>query len=92
MKADLEGKRIRFTVRDTGKGISKEDLPDIWDRYYRVKENHQRPVKGTGLGLSIVKAILENHSFDFGVESALGEGSAFWVDFPAVPAEIEMQD
>lgn len=90
LKSDLEGKRIKFAVRDTGKGIAKEDLSEIWDRYYRVKENHQRPVKGTGLGLNIVKVILQNHSFDFGVDSALGEGSAFWVDFPAVPAEIEI--
>lgn len=90
LKADLDGKRIKFSVRDTGKGISKEALPEIWDRYYRVKENHQRPVKGTGLGLNIVKVILQNHAFDFGVDSALGEGSTFWVDFPAVPAEIEL--
>ena len=74
LKADLDGKRIKFSVRDTGKGISKEALPEIWDRYYRVKENHQRPVKGTGLGLNIVKVILQNHAFDFGVDSAIGEG------------------
>lgn len=92
LKADLDGKRIKFSVRDTGKGISKEALPEIWDRYYRVKENHQRPVKGTGLGLNIVKVILQNHAFDFGVDSAIGEGSTFWVDFPAVPAEIELTE
>lgn len=90
LKSSMDGKRIKFSVRDTGKGIAKEDLPEIWDRYYRVKENHLRPVKGTGLGLNIVKVILKNHSFDFGVESKLGEGSLFWVDFPAVPAEIEV--
>ncbi len=92
LKADLDGKRIKFSVRDTGKGISKEALPEIWDRYYRVKENHQRPVKGTGLGLNIVKVILQNHTFDFGVDSAIGEGSTFWVDFPAVPSEVELTE
>ncbi len=92
LKADLDGKRIKFSVRDTGKGISKEALPEIWDRYYRVKENHQRPVKGTGLGLNIVKVILQNHAFDFGVDSAIGEGSTFWVDFPAVPSEVELTE
>ncbi len=92
LKADLDGKRIKFSVRDTGKGISKEALPEIWDRYYRVKENHQRPVKGTGLGLNIVKVILQNHTFDFGVDSAIGEGSTFWVDFPAVPSEVEITE
>ncbi len=83
--------RIRFSVRDTGKGISKEDLPEIWNRYYRVKENHSRPVKGTGLGLNIVKVVLQAHSFDFGADSELGNGSTFWVDFPSVPAEIEVK-
>ncbi len=92
LKADLDGKRIKFSVRDTGNGISKEALPEIWDRYYRVKENHQRPVKGTGLGLNIVKVILQNHAFDFGVDSAIGEGSTFWVDFPAVPSEVEITE
>ena len=88
LKSSMDGKRIKFSVRDTGKGISKEDLPEIWNRYYRVKENHTRPVKGTGLGLNIVKVILQNHSFDFGVDSTPNQGSTFWVDFPAVPAEI----
>lgn len=89
LKSNLTAERIKLTIRDTGKGISKEDLPEIWNRYYRVKENHSRPVKGTGLGLNIIKKILENHSFDFGVESEKGKGSSFWVDFPAVPEKIE---
>ena len=88
LKHDEASGRIKFKVRDTGKGISKEDLPAIWNRYYRVKENHARPVKGTGLGLSIVKTILEKHSFDFGADSELGKGSEFWVDFPEVPPEL----
>lgn len=75
---------IRFEVRDTGKGIAQDELQHIWDRYYRSKETHNRPVKGTGLGLNIVKAILESHSFGFGAESAEGKGSTFFVDFPAV--------
>ena len=87
LKNNLDGTINEFTVRDTGKGISKEELPEIWNRYYRVKENHPRPVKGTGLGLSIVKATLENHEFVFGVDSEVGKGSEFWIYFPAVPAE-----
>ena len=89
LKNDSVNSRIKLTIRDTGKGISKEDLPEIWNRYYRVKEEHTRPVKGTGLGLNIVKIILENHSFDFGVESEIGKGSTFWVDFPSLPEKIE---
>lgn len=92
LKQSLDGKRIKLSVRDTGKGISKEQLPEIWDRYYRVKESHSRPVKGAGLGLNIVKVILSNHAFDFGVESEKGKGSTFWVDFPSVPAEIDVSE
>lgn len=89
LKNNLSDDRIKLSIRDTGKGITKDDLQDIWDRYYRVKENHLRPVKGTGLGLNIVKLILQNHSFDYGVESEIDKGSTFWVDFPSVPEKIE---
>lgn len=91
LKKSLTEDRIKLTIKDTGKGIAKEDLSEIWNRYYRVKEEHSRPVKGTGLGLSIVKIILENHAFDFGVESEIGKGSSFWVDFPSVPEEIDIK-
>lgn len=73
---------IRFDVTDTGKGIKKEELDTIWDRYYRSSETHKRPVQGTGLGLSIVKAILTRHEFSFGVKSEYGKGSCFYVEFP----------
>ena len=73
---------FRFSVRDTGKGIGKAEISNIWDRYYRAKEVHQRPIQGTGLGLSIVKAILEKHKFYFGVDSEMGKGSTFYVLFP----------
>lgn len=89
LKKDLQEDRIKLKIRDMGKGIAKDELAEIWNRYYRVKENHSRPVKGTGLGLNIVKIILKNHSFDFGADSELGKGSTFWIDFPAVPEEIE---
>ena len=82
LKSDAENKRIKFTVRDTGKGIDEEELAHIWDRYYRSKDVHLRPVKGTGLGLNIVKVILQRHSFDFGVNTEKGKGSTFFVDFP----------
>ena len=73
---------FRFSVTDTGKGIKAEELPMIWDRYYRSSDAHKRPVKGTGLGLSIVKTILQKHELPFGVESEVGKGSTFYVLFP----------
>ncbi len=75
---------FRFAVTDTGAGIKTEDIPTIWERYYRSSETHKRPVKGTGLGLSIVKAVLQRHGFMFGVESEWGKGSTFFVDFPLI--------
>jgi signal transduction histidine kinase len=75
---------FRFEVRDTGAGIPADEINGIWDRYYRSKEMHKRPVQGTGLGLSIVKSILEQHKFLFGVESEEGKGSVFYVLFPLV--------
>ena len=76
----------RFEVVDRGVGIPQEQLPYIWDRYYKVErsENHKRAVKGTGLGLSIVKGILVSHGFTFGCDSTVGEGSCFWFEFRVV--------
>lgn len=68
---------VRIEVRDTGQGISPENIKLIFDKYYR-SENHKREVVGTGLGLSIVKAILKKHNFAYGVQSTLGKGSTFW--------------
>ncbi len=65
-------------IIDTGKGIKKEELPYIWDKYYKNDKNHQRNVVSTGLGLSIVKQILEQHDYEFGVKSTLKKGSCFY--------------
>ena len=83
LKKESEDK-FRFSVTDTGKGIKKEELSTIWDRYYRSKQMHKRPVRGTGLGLSIVKTILERHNLEFGVESEEGKGSTFYALFPLI--------
>ncbi|MGM9643995.1 MAG: ATP-binding protein [Eubacteriales bacterium] len=72
--------RVRISVIDTGVGIAPEDIPYIWDRYYKVDKVHKRAKVGTGLGLSIVKGILESHGAAYGVESRVGEGSNFWFE------------
>lgn len=72
---------ILLEIFDSGKGISKENVTTIWEKYYRASETHKRPVKGTGLGLSIVKTILENHNLRFGVVTKEGVGSNFFVEF-----------
>ena len=72
-------KSIRIEISDKGDGIPSELLPLIFDRYYRA-EKSGRDIIGTGLGLSIVKSILKKHSFPFGVQSELGNGSTFWFE------------
>lgn len=74
--------RVRVEVIDHGPGISEEDLPYIWDRYYKIDKHRHRNVGGTGLGLSIASAILKNHHAPYGVESTLKAGSTFWFELP----------
>ena len=71
-------REVKIEVRDRGEGIRKENIPYIWDRYYKAGEKHKRPITGTGLGLSIVKKIIELHDGSYGVESQPGMGSVFW--------------
>lgn len=73
---------VRISVTDTGAGIAPEELPLIWDRYYKVDKVHKRAMIGTGLGLSIVKEILELHHTVYGVDSTIGVGSTFWFELP----------
>jgi signal transduction histidine kinase len=70
---------VRFSVRDTGKGIKQEELDRIWDRYYRANQT-KRSVAGSGIGLSIVQNVLIRHGMEFGVDSKVGEGSTFWFE------------
>ncbi|HWP52113.1 MAG TPA: HAMP domain-containing sensor histidine kinase [Clostridia bacterium] len=76
-------KRHRVEIIDSGLGISKEELPLIWERYYRSRNTHQRAVAGSGLGLSIVKSALTQQNIPFGVESELQKGSCFWFEVSA---------
>ncbi len=71
---------VRVEVVDHGPGISPQDLEHIFDRYYRARADSGKP--GTGLGLSITKAIFEISGFQYGVESEVGTGSAFWFEAP----------
>lgn len=71
-------KNITVSIKDTGKGIKKEDLDNIWNRYYKNDKNHKRNVIGTGLGLAIVREIFEAHKFNYGVNSKKNKGSEFY--------------
>jgi two-component system phosphate regulon sensor histidine kinase PhoR len=77
------GGKVRITIADTGIGIPSEELPRIFERFYRVDKARSREVGGTGLGLSIVKHVIEQMQGTVAVESQLGKGSKFHVVLPA---------
>ena len=83
------GKKLRLEVSDHGPGISQEELPHVWDRYYKTSTNYVRPTEGSGLGLSIVKEILTLHHANYGVSSKLGKGTTFWFELPFMKKERE---
>lgn len=69
----------RVEVRDTGKGIDPDEIPYIWDRYYKAR-NAKDKLMGTGIGLSIIKEILKAHGATYGVSSQIGKGTTFWFE------------
>lgn len=71
-----------FSIRDRGTGIAEEDLPYIFERFYRADKSRNRASGGSGIGLTIVKAIVEAHGGRVTVESKLNEGSVFTVTLP----------
>lgn len=73
---------IRFEVSDTGQGIPEKHLPNLFDRLYKVDASRSSHVGGSGLGLSIVAQIMRACGGSFGVDSTVGVGSTFWVQFP----------
>lgn len=82
---------VRIAVQDTGEGIAPEQIPLIWDRYYKVDKVHRMARVGTGLGLSIVKGILEVHGALYGVESTQGNGSVFWFELPVSEPPVTVE-
>ncbi|MGN7309184.1 sensor histidine kinase, partial [Bacillus subtilis] len=82
LTSELEG--VVISICDTGPGISTEELPNIFERFYRVEKSRSRAYGGTGLGLSIVQSLVLQQGGTIHVESKIGEGTRFKVMFPSI--------
>lgn len=82
---DVHQDDVVLTIKDTGIGIAADDLPHIWDRFYRAKNQRTSQIqeKGSGLGLVIVKKLVQLQGGTINVESQLGKGSTFTIRFPS---------
>jgi signal transduction histidine kinase len=82
VEATMTSEWVVVGVRDTGIGISKEDLPRVWERFFQTKEAQNMRKAGFGLGLKIAREIVQMHGGDMGIESTLGVGSFFYFRLP----------
>ncbi|MFE3573971.1 ATP-binding protein [Lysinibacillus sp. NPDC059133] len=78
----VSGKEVLFRIEDNGIGIAEENIPFIFDRFYRVDEARNRQIGGTGLGLSITKMLLEKYNSSVEVKSDKNVGTVFLMKFP----------
>lgn len=73
-----------ITLRDDGIGIKDENLPNLFKKFYRIKETETKGIQGTGLGLVICKKIIDKHNGTLHVESTFGTGSTFIITIPRI--------
>jgi signal transduction histidine kinase len=89
---EVGGDCVTVHVADNGLGIPEEDIPRLFDAFFRVKHQEHYEQEGTGLGLSVVKTIVEQHQGVIEVNSILGEGSVFSVVLPYQPAPVAARE
>ena len=87
---------VTVRINDTGYGIPVADLPNLFKRFYRVRNNGHDDIEGNGLGLAIVKSIVQQHGGDVTVESEVGKGTSFRVSLPLFqkkePAQVDVRN
>ena len=82
IQAHQEENTLYFAVSDTGKGIARDQIPRVFERFYTVDQSRSRTTGGTGLGLAIAKHIVLSHQGKISLESTMGEGSSFYIEIP----------
>jgi len=82
ISASADAERVLLQVKDTGEGIAADDLPHIWERFYRSDRARMQSASGSGLGLALVKELTEAMGGSVSVESTPGKGSCFTVAVP----------
>lgn len=87
----VDNSRVRFSVTDTGIGIPEEDVPHLFQKFYRVDNSQTREVGGTGLGLYLIKRLADNIGGTVGVKSVYGQGSTFWLELDNLTREQAIQ-
>ena len=92
VNADRESGFVKVSVSDDGVGIPSDDLPRIFERFYRADKARSRALGGTGLGLSIVKHIAQLHGGDVAAQSTLGKGTTVSVSLPIAQDAGERAD
>jgi signal transduction histidine kinase len=83
IRASAVGEGVQVDVCDTGEGIRPEDLPHVFEQFYRGEKSRSRDTGGSGLGLAIARGIVEAHGGHIGVESTPGKGTRFFFTLPA---------
>jgi signal transduction histidine kinase len=86
LSAERRDKNVRITVHDTGSGIAPDDLPHIFDRFWRGSKSRTRQGNGAGLGLAIARHLIEAHGGRIEVASTVGQGTSFLIEIALVPA------
>jgi len=86
IKSFREGTNAIISIKDTGKGIPEQELPYIFDRFYRGEKSRSRTTGGLGIGLTIIKELIYAHNGKIKVKSELGKGTEFILSFPVFKA------
>lgn len=87
VKVISDNDRVRIKVSDTGIGIPAEDVPHLFQKFYRVDNGETREIGGTGLGLYLIKTLTTSMGGTAGVESDYGSGSTFWIEFDCLSSD-----